>query len=612
MKQRYWLCMVILLWGMQALGQQAPLPRPSQNSDTVRRVEILHADRFNFMTVDSVTQLQILSGKVRIRQGATLFFCDSLIWNEATNYMQAFGNVHIKEADSINIYSQYLQYDGTRKIALFRNNVRLSDGNSTLFTEEMEYDLNAKVGQYRNNGRIESKQTTLTSRQGFYYADIKDVYFIGNVKMSDANVALASDSLLYNTSGRVATFIAPTTIKSGSSIINTREGYYDLKLKKAKFGARSRMQDSTSVLVAQDLVFDEASGLGEAVGNVQYKDTAQGLLLFSNRVFFNRNNKSFLATEKPVLVTVQEQDSIFIAADTIFSGLLKDLKQLQKGYISAFDSSQQNTTVAAADSFFVTTPPLAVADTVQASVSPTVTDSTAVPQAVVSAKPAGKIKQNSPKTPAATARKTGPQPVAAADTLRTPPQDTLRFFTAFRNVRIYSDSLQAVGDSLFFSGADSVFQLYYDPVAWSRNGQISGDTIFIHTENKKPKRLYVAENGLLVQEVAGGPAFFNQVKGRVINGYFENGELQQVEASGLAECVYYIQDNDSAFVGMNRTKADRITLYFKDKNANRVKFVRSVQGTTHPIRKVPDEEKQLEGFRWEMERRPKSKFELFL
>jgi hypothetical protein len=179
-------------------------------------------------------------------------------------------------------------------------------------------------------------------------------------------------------------------------------------------------------------------------------------------------------------------------------------------------------------------------------------------------------------------------------------------------VRIYSDSLQAVGDSLFFSGADSVFQLYYDPVAWSRNGQISGDTIFIHTENKKPKRLYVAENGLLVQEVAGGPAFFNQVKGRVINGYFENGELQQVEASGLAECVYYIQDNDSAFVGMNRTKADRITLYFKDKNANRVKFVRSVQGTTHPIRKVPDEEKQLEGFRWEMERRPKSKFELFL
>lgn len=610
MLQRYWLCIGILLLSWHAAAQQVPLPRPSQSSDTVRRVEIINADRFDFKTIDSITQLQILIGKVKIRQGATLFFCDSLVWNEATNYMQAYGNVHIKEADSINIYSQYLQYDGARKIALFRKNVRLSDANSTLFTEEMEYDMNGKVGQYRNNGRIESKQTTLTSRQGYYYADIKDVYFTGNVKMSDPDVVLASDSLLYNTSSQVATFIAPTTIKSGNSIINTREGYYDLKLKKAKFGSRTRMQDSTSVMIANDFVFDEKSGLGEAVGNVLYKDTAQGLLLFSNRVFFHKINKNFLATEKPVLVTVQEQDSIFIAADTIYSGLLKDIKNLKKGYIKAFDSSTaindtDSTAMTAATDSLPAAGNVPLTNTVQTAASAPATDTGATQPPLSSA-----------ITPTNTAGNniSIENKLAAKDTIRQQItiSDTLRFITAFRNVRIFSDSLQAVGDSLFYSGADSVFQLYYEPAAWSRSGQITGDTIFIYTQNKKPKRLYVAENGFMVQEVAAGPSYYNQVKGRVINGYFQNGELESVEASGSAESVYYIQDNDSAFVGMNRSKADRITLYFSNRNANRVKFTRSVEGTTHPIRKLPQAEKQLEGFRWEEFRRPKTKLDLFL
>lgn len=618
MIQRYWFCIGILLLSWQAAAQQVPLPRPSQSSDTVRRVEIINADRFDFKTIDSITQLQILIGKVKIRQGATLFFCDSLVWNEATNYMQAYGNVHIKEADSVNIYSQYLQYDGARKIALFRKNVRLSDANSTLFTEEMEYDMNGKVGQYRNNGRIESKQTTLTSRQGYYYADIKDVYFTGNVKMSDPDVVLASDSLLYNTSNQVATFIAPTTIKSGNSIINTREGYYDLKLKKAKFGSRSRMQDSTSVMIANDFVFDEKSGLGEAVGNVLYKDTAQGLLLFSNRVFFHKINKNFLATEKPVLVTVQEQDSIFIAADTIYSGLLKDIKKLQKGYIKAFDSSSainepDSTAIIAATDSLPAAAKVPLTNRVQTTVSAPVTDtgSTQPPlsTAIIPPRTAG---NNTRFENRLGANDTIRQKITVGDTLRTANRDTLRFITAFRNVRIFSDSLQAVGDSLFYSGADSVFQLYYEPAAWSRSGQITGDTIFIYTQNKKPKRLYVAENGFLVQEVAAGPAYYNQVKGRIINGYFQNGELESVEASGSAESVYYIQDNDSAFVGMNRSKADRITLYFTNRNANRVKFTRSVEGTTHPIRKLPKAEKQLEGFRWEEFRRPKTKLDLFL
>src|SRR5690606_16670957 len=59
-----------------------------------------------------------------------------------------------------------------------------------------------------------------------------------------------------------------------------------------------------------------------------------------------------------------------------------------------------------------------------------------------------------------------------------PVDSTSRYFKGFRNVRIFSDSLQAVCDSLFYSGRDSVFQLFQDPVLWANKSQVTGDTIF--------------------------------------------------------------------------------------------------------------------------------------
>jgi lipopolysaccharide export system protein LptA len=623
----------VLLFLLNTVSAQkkAP-PRPSQTSDTVRVVQIKKTNTFYYKTIDSATQLQILSGNVEVWQGGTKFFADSVVYNEKTNYMQAFGNVHINEADSVNIYSQYLQYDGNKKLATFRDKVKLSDGNSTLYTDEMDYDMNGKVGSYKDGGRIESKQTTLYSKQGFYYADIKDVYFIGNVKMSDPEVALASDSLLYNTSNQVATFIAPTTIKSGNSIINTREGYYDLKLKKAKFGSRSRMQDSTSTMIADDFAFDDKTGYGEARGNVQYKDTAQGALLFSNRVFFNKTKKNFLATEKPVMVIVQNSDSVYVAADTIYSGLMKDLAQIKEGYIRAFDtvkgkqiikvdslvtkdSINQNlkTDIAVSDSIA----PVTVNDTIAAPVV-TTKPVTVKKDTIVDTKPPPlKVKPALVLNDSTSLLPKDSNAVAVADTIvkriRSKAEtDTLRFITAFRNVRIFNDSLQAVADSLFYSGVDSIFQLFRNPIAWSKGSQITGDTIYIYTENKKPKRMYVFENAMLVQSVKENAEFFNQIKGRTINGYFIDGELDFVNAKGTAESIYYAQDDDSAYIGMNRTTADMIDMFFKKRSPQKVKFTSSVKGTTYPIRQLPADQKKLPNFKWLESKRPKNKLELFL
>lgn len=635
------LCLYMLCV-MNAMAQKpAAPPRPSQTTDTVRRVEIIHANRFDFKTVDSATQLQILVGGVKIKQGQTLFDCDSLVWNEKLNYMEAFGSVHINDADSVNIYSQYMKYEGNKKIANFKKKVKLTDGNSTLYTDDMDYDMNGKVGTYRDGGRIESKQTTLYSKQGFYYADIKDIYFIGNVKMSDPEVALATDSLLYNTTSEVATFIAPTTIKSGNSISNVKSGYYDLKTKKAVFAGRSIVKDSTSTMIADRMVMDDKTGFGEANGNVQFKDTAQGILLFSNRVFFNKTKKNFLATEKPVLVVIREADSVYVAADTIYSGLMKDLAQFKGSYLQEFDTIT-STKVVNVDSLLNNdSVPIIKRDSITIpQVTQAVTkDSITVqkkPETVIVSKDT--VVNNNRPIPNQDRRNKFNQPsadstgkpmtpardsatVAIKDTInkrtefpsRTKAEtDTLRFITAFRNVRIFNDSLQAVADSMFYSGVDSAFQLYYDPIAWAKGSQVTGDTIFLYTKNKKPARLFVWENALLIQDVRAKSDFFNQIKGRTLNAFFKDGEIDFVKAKGSAQSIYYVQDSDSAYVGMNRTSADMIDMFFENKEARKVKFTSSVKGVTYPIRQLPEDQKKLDSFKWLEQKRPKNKLELFL
>ena len=190
------------------------------------------------------------------------------------------------------------------------------------------------------------------------------------------------------------------------------------------------------------------------------------------------------------------------------------------------------------------------------------------------------------------------------------PDSAVRYFLAFHHVRIFSDSLQSVCDSLFFSAKDSVFRLYYDPVIWSGHSQITGDTIFLYTKNKKAERLYVFERGMIINKTTQG--FYNQIAGKTINGYFVNGAIDYMRVRGSqSESIYYAQDEDSAYVGMNRATGDVIDLYFKNDDLKKVLFVNDIKGKMYPMKQIPEDQKFLKNFIWLNDKRPKNKLELF-
>jgi hypothetical protein len=186
----------------------------------------------------------------------------------------------------------------------------------------------------------------------------------------------------------------------------------------------------------------------------------------------------------------------------------------------------------------------------------------------------------------------------------------VRYFLAFYHVRIFNDSLQAVSDSLHYSTADSTFKLFGEPVVWNGKTQVTGDTIYMYTERQKPKRLYVYYNGMIINQAHEG--MYNQIAGRTLNGYFTDGVIDYVRVKGTpAESIFYPQDDDSAFIGMNRSSGDVIDIYFVKKELNKVKFVNNVNGVLYPMKDVPADKKELDKFKWLDRRRPKNKLELF-
>jgi lipopolysaccharide export system protein LptA len=527
------LAVFYFLLGGQCLAQVS-VPFKSKNNDSTRVVYIWHSDTLRQEKKDT-SSIQSLFGHVKLQQERTVFYCDSVAINQNTNIVEAFGNVHITDSDTTNIYSQYMKYFVDKKFIIFKKNVTLTDGKGVLTTEELQYDMNQRIGNYLSGGKVVNESTTITSDNGTYYAETKDVYFKKNVVLKDPAYDLKADSLLYNTDKKIATFITETYIRDSSGrTIRTRDGYYDLYHHRAEFGMRPRITDGSQTIIGDNVQFDDSTGISTARGNAVFKDTAQGVAVIANLMIADRKANTLLAIEKPLMILKEDQDSIYITADTLFSGVLPD-SVLAKG------------------------------DTL----------------AGVNALP--RSNRNDSST---------------------------RFLQGYHHVRIFSDSVQGLADSLYYSGIDSVFRMFTDPILWASGKQITGDTIYLYTKNKKPDRLYVFENGLVVDK--SGDNMYNQVKGNTLNGYFKNGEIDYMRAKGSAESVYYIKDDSMALVGVNRvTQADIIDMIFQNKELHKVVLRNDAQGTMYPIKKVNLEEMRLRNFKWLDDKRPKSKTDLF-
>lgn len=240
---------------------------------------------------------------------------------------------------------------------------------------------------------------------------------------------------------------------------------------------------------------------------------------------------------------------------------------------------------------------------------------------------------------------------------------------AYPGVKFFKKDIQGAADSLVFSEADSLIEMYTNPVLWSQDLQITGDTILIKTFDGVIQNLFVFENAFMINQL--DTSKYNQIKGRRLTGFFKNNDLYKVLIKGNGESLYYAteeipdtsstasrtdsisateMENDSLrttegntvpdssdtnllvedsarvgtdtlavesktklkYIGVNKSICSNILIYLTNNQVKRIVFLKKPNGKFHPMHKFPQDLAKFDGFSWEVDRRPMSRRDIFL
>ncbi|MBA3828523.1 MAG: hypothetical protein H0X33_06265 [Taibaiella sp.] len=525
-----------------------------KKSDTAGKVPVIIKNEKLFVHVKTDSgEIDKFIGDVQFQQGETNLYCDSAYMRGSN--IEAFGNARITQADGTQAQSDYMRYTSSDKMAYMKGNVSLTDGKSKLWCEELTYNVATKTGVYTNGGTLQDSTTTVSSNAGTYNTHTKDARFTGDVLVSDPQYQATSGDMGFNTETKLVTFFnSPSVVTSDKSVLHTSVGTYDSKRQIAHFTGRSSVINDDQYLEADKLDYDKTIGFGKALGNVVAIDTTQHTTLYSGYAEYYRNRRVLWATIKPVLKQVTGKDSLFIRADSFYSAPVPKRKDTLLN--NGLKQMRSETIHKGKNKRQLNAVPMA--DT-------TVADST------------------SP-----------------------------RYFIGYHHVLIFSDSLQGRCDSVSYSQADSVIRMMYNPVAWSRNSQITGDTILLKMDSNKLKRIYVPNNALVVS-LSGPPAsgMYDQVQGKTLRGDFVNNNITYMLVKPNAESIYYSKDDAGAYLGVNQAQSERMKVFFVDRKISKILFEQEVHQTMTPIEQADIGATRLSRFKWLIEKRPKSREELF-
>lgn len=181
---------------------------------------------------------------------------------------------------------------------------------------------------------------------------------------------------------------------------------------------------------------------------------------------------------------------------------------------------------------------------------------------------------------------------------------------AYENVRFYRSDLQGVCDTLHYVSVDSILYLKKDPVIWSEDNQIYGDQIDIYLNDSTIEKAHVKNYSFSIQKRYIEDQF-NQLKGREMTALFKNGEIRSVLVEGSAESLYYLTEEDSTIIGLNKTESPYLSMDIKDKKLEKLKLWPATTAVTTPMSQVTSDDKRLKGFAWMDYIRPIDKFDIF-
>jgi lipopolysaccharide export system protein LptA len=275
------------------------------------------------------------SSQVHVKHKGIELWCNEAIYYGNEDFIEAYGNVRVKQGDSINMTSKYVEYSGKTQLAYASGDVVLIDPNSKLYTDILHFDRIRQQAYYNQKGKVvRDTSGTITSTRGRYYMTSKKYQFVDNVKLVNPEYIIDTEQLDFYTESGFAFLYGPTTITSEASVIYCERGYYNTNNDTGYFVKKSKINYNDRIVEGDSLYFDRNKSFASATNNITVTDTLNNSIIKGHYAEIFREKDSVFITKRALAITEQENDSIFMHSDTLMVTGPAD-NRIIRGYYNA-------------------------------------------------------------------------------------------------------------------------------------------------------------------------------------------------------------------------------------------------------------------------------------
>lgn len=448
--------------------------------------------------------------------------------------------------------------------------------------QAIHYDQANFFKAYGNVRMQQGDTVTMQSNYAEYNGTTQFAFASGKVKMTRPQSSLETDTLFFDRLKQQAYYRSGGTVKDTASVLTSRIGRYYMKDDKYSFLSKVVVTNPKYVMNSEQLDFYSDSGHAYLYGPTTI--VSETSTVYCERGFYDtRGDVGYFVKNSRIDYEnrILEGDSLYFNRNRSFASGTNNIR-VTDTLNNSLITGHYAEVFRAKDSVFITK--RAVAVTLQEK------DSVFI----------------------------------HSDTLMITGKPENRIVRGFYDVRMYKSDMSGKSDSVYVNqktgitkfiniskGPKVTTDLKSNPIIWSGNNQITGDTIHL-ISNPKTERLdslRVFYDSFLIQKdsIEG----YNQVKGKELTGLFVNNELHQVDIVKNTETIYYSRNEETELIGINKTLSSSIKILFENKDIKDIYYYTQVEGTLTPPDEFPSNARKLTGFNWRGEERLLKKEDLF-
>ena len=199
------------------------------------------------------------------------------------------------------------------------------------------------------------------------------------------------------------------------------------------------------------------------------------------------------------------------------------------------------------------------------------------------------------------------------DTLMVTGKPEARIIRAFRNAKFYKKDLAGKCDSIHSEEKTGITQLITDPILWSIDNQMTGDSIHLisNLETEKLDSLKVLNNAFIISLDTISKTGYNQAKGKDLFGKFIENELKIIDLVKNTEVIYYLYNDEQELIGIDKTICSKIRMHMENSDIDELIFYTNPDGDIFPETDLPVDSRKLKGFIWRGDEQILSKDDIF-